>query len=248
MGRGWMNTNWVSTCSWATVLYLAFIFGVQSYMKDKEPFGLRTPLTAWSLSLAIFSIIGACRVWPEFLYTFSTQGLYQTVCVPSFLEEDHVTALWTWFFVLSKLPELVDTVFHCTQEAKAHFLTLVSPCDCALVCLVFLHRVHRHLPLVHGDELHRPRPHVQLLRSQGSQDPCAQDAGHGDHLLAVAADGVWVRRQHPCLVLQGKWQDLCSQRQQPLLVLLDVHQLLHPLCKVFLSCIFHNKSEASLQK
>ena len=33
--RGWMNTNWVSTCSWATVLYLAFIFGVQSYMKDK---------------------------------------------------------------------------------------------------------------------------------------------------------------------------------------------------------------------
>ena len=37
------------------------------------------------------------------------------------------------------------------------------------------------------------------------QDPCAQGAGHGDHLLAVAADGVWVRREHPCVVLQGKW-------------------------------------------
>jgi len=80
--RGWMNTNWVLTCSLATVLYLAFIFGVQSYMEDKNPYGLRIPMTAWSLSLAIFSIIGACRVWPEFLYTFSTQGLYGTVCVP----------------------------------------------------------------------------------------------------------------------------------------------------------------------
>jgi len=61
-------------------------------------------------------------VWPEFLYTFSTQGLYQTVCVPSFLEDDHVTALWTWFFVLSKLPELVDTVFIVLRKQQLIFL------------------------------------------------------------------------------------------------------------------------------
>jgi len=117
-----MDTNWVPICSWATVVYLVFIFSVKNYMKDRQPYGLRNPLAAWSLSLAVFSIIGACRVWPEFIHTFSTQGLYQTVCVPSFLEDDHVTALWTWLFVLSKLPELVDTVFIVLRKQQLIFL------------------------------------------------------------------------------------------------------------------------------
>jgi len=120
--RGWMDDNWVSTCSWATAAYLIFIFGVQSYMKDREPFALRTPLTLWSMSLALFSIIGALRVWPEFIHSFSTQGVYHTVCVPDFLEENHVTGLWTWLFVLSKLPELVDTVFIVLRKQKLIFL------------------------------------------------------------------------------------------------------------------------------
>eukprot|EP00090_Calanus_glacialis_P031489 TRINITY_DN5205_c0_g1_i1.p1 TRINITY_DN5205_c0_g1~~TRINITY_DN5205_c0_g1_i1.p1 ORF type:complete len:286 (-),score=49.11 TRINITY_DN5205_c0_g1_i1:80-892(-) len=120
--RGWMDTNWISICSWATAAYLVFIFSVQSYMKDRQPFGLRTPLMLWSLSLALFSIIGACRVWPEFIHTFYNKGLYSTVCVPSFLEDDHVTALWTWFFVLSKLPELVDTVFIVLRKQQLIFL------------------------------------------------------------------------------------------------------------------------------
>ena len=37
------------------------------------------------------------------------------------------------------------------------------------------------------------------------QDPCAEGAGHGDHLSAAVADGVRVRRQHPRLAVQGKW-------------------------------------------
>jgi len=117
-----MDDNWVPICSWATAAYLVFIFSVQSFMKDRPPFTLRTPLTAWSLSLAVFSIIGACRTWPEFLHTLSTHGVYHTVCVPSFLEEDHVTALWTWLFVLSKLPELVDTVFIVLRKQQLIFL------------------------------------------------------------------------------------------------------------------------------
>lgn len=120
--RGWMDSNWIQICSLATVSYLVFIFGVQSYMKDRQPFGLRTPLMGWSLSLAVFSIIGACRVWPEFVHTLTTQGLYATVCVPSFLEDDHVTGLWTWLFVLSKLPELVDTVFIVLRKQQLIFL------------------------------------------------------------------------------------------------------------------------------
>ena len=36
--------------------------------------------------------------------------------------QDHVTALWTWLFVLSKLPELVDTVFIVLRKQKLIFL------------------------------------------------------------------------------------------------------------------------------
>jgi hypothetical protein len=32
---GWMDTNWIPICSWATAVYLVFIFSVQSYMKDR---------------------------------------------------------------------------------------------------------------------------------------------------------------------------------------------------------------------
>merc|ERR1711936_510683 len=62
------------------------------------------------------------RTWPEFVHTLYTAGLYHTVCTPSFLEENPVTALWTWLFVLSKLPELGDTVFIVLRKQKLIFL------------------------------------------------------------------------------------------------------------------------------
>jgi len=120
--RFWMEKNWVGVCSWASAIYLLFIFGTQSYMKKRNPFNLRLPLAAWSLSLAVFSIAGAIRVWPEFVNSLIKKSFHHTVCVPSFLEEDHVTALWTWLFVLSKLPELVDTVFIVLRKQKLIFL------------------------------------------------------------------------------------------------------------------------------
>jgi len=120
--RNWMETNWIWICSVASVTYLIFIFSVSFLMKDREPYGLRQPLALWSFGLAIFSILGTLRTWPEFLHGLSKEGLRFTVCDPNFLEADHVTALWTWLFVLSKLPELVDTVFIVLRKQKLIFL------------------------------------------------------------------------------------------------------------------------------
>jgi len=120
--RGVMEQNWVPVCSFATLVYLVFIFTVQYHMRDRPPFSLRTALTSWSVLLAVFSIIGVTRTWPEFLHTLYTGGLYHTVCIPSHLEENPVTALWTWLFVVSKLPELGDTVFIVLRKQKLIFL------------------------------------------------------------------------------------------------------------------------------
>jgi len=122
MIRGWMEENWIWICSLSSIVYLLFIFGVGYIMRDREPYGLRLPLALWSFTLAIFSIIGTLRTWPEFLNSLTNKGVEYTICDPSFLETDHVTALWTWLFVCSKLPELVDTVFIVLRKQKLIFL------------------------------------------------------------------------------------------------------------------------------
>jgi len=120
--KGWLEENWISLCSWSTAIYVAFIFGVQAYMKDKEPFNLRRPLALWSACLAVFSIAGALRTWTEFLDTYSRGGVYLSLCTPSFITEDRVAGLWTYLFVMSKVMELFDTAFIVLRKQKLIFL------------------------------------------------------------------------------------------------------------------------------
>jgi len=117
-----MEENWISLCSWSTAFYVAFVFGVQAFMKDREPFNLRKPLALWSACLAVFSIAGAMRTWTEFLETFTRGGFYQSLCTPSFITQDRVAGLWTYLFVLSKIMELFDTAFIVLRKQKLIFL------------------------------------------------------------------------------------------------------------------------------
>merc|ERR1719447_2566377 len=98
------------------------VVGGQAYMAERSPFQLRGLLTAWNIFLAVFSIMGAARTLPEFIYTISTQGFYHSLCIPSFIEQDRVSGFWTWMFVLSKVPELGDTVFIVLRKQPLIFL------------------------------------------------------------------------------------------------------------------------------
>jgi len=120
--RVWMEENWRSVCAWASGLYMILIFGGQNYMSNRPAFDLRGPLTAWSMFLAGFSIMGAARTLPEFMHTLYTQGFYHSLCIPSFIEQDRVSGFWTWMFVLSKVPELGDTIFIVLRKQRLIFL------------------------------------------------------------------------------------------------------------------------------
>lgn len=120
--RSWMEENWRSVCGWASGIYLLLIFGGQALMSNRKPFELRGLLTCWNISLAIFSIMGAARTLPEFIHTFSTQGFYHSLCISSFIERDRVSGFWTWMFVMSKVPELGDTVFIVLRKQPLIFL------------------------------------------------------------------------------------------------------------------------------
>jgi len=115
----WMKKNWQKSFVYSGI-YLVVIFGGQHLMKDRPRLELRPLLTVWNTILAVFSIMGALRSWPEFLYLITTHGFYHTVCISTMYKG--VSGFWTYLFVMSKLIELGDTLFIILRKQQLIFL------------------------------------------------------------------------------------------------------------------------------
>ena len=61
-------------------IYLVVIFGIQHWMSTREPFKLRWLLFAWNLVLAVFSIIGTLRFYPNVFHSITNFGLQYSIC------------------------------------------------------------------------------------------------------------------------------------------------------------------------
>ncbi|KAL1131774.1 hypothetical protein AAG570_011387 [Ranatra chinensis] len=119
--RAWMTKNWTISFYFCG-LYMILIFGGQHYMQSRPRFQLKGVLSVWNTLLATFSIMGAFRTAPELFHVLKNYGIYHSICIPSFIELDRVAGVWTWLFVLSKLPELGDTVFVVLRKQPLIFL------------------------------------------------------------------------------------------------------------------------------
>uniref|UniRef100_A0A1B6KG55 Elongation of very long chain fatty acids protein n=1 Tax=Graphocephala atropunctata TaxID=36148 RepID=A0A1B6KG55_9HEMI len=119
--RVWMINHWTYGFLYCAI-YMILIFGGQYYMQGRPRFQLRGVLSIWNTMLAIFSIVGACRTAPELIHVMKNYGLYHSICVPSFIEHDRVAGCWSFLFVLSKLPELGDTMFIVLRKQPLIFL------------------------------------------------------------------------------------------------------------------------------
>ena len=96
----------------AVAIYLLVCFGGQYLMRSRTPFDLTWQLKWWNGALAAFSICGMLRTVPHLLVVWHEKGLYSTMCEPSRAKYGFgPSGLWTVLFILSKLPELGDTVF-----------------------------------------------------------------------------------------------------------------------------------------
>ncbi|XP_041802897.1 elongation of very long chain fatty acids protein 6-like [Chelmon rostratus] len=116
----WMQANWSKSFVFSA-LYAALVFGGQHYMKPRPKMNLRRPLVLWSLSLAVFSIIGAIRTGCYMFHILSSSGFRQSICDQSFYNGP-VSKFWAYAFVLSKAPELGDTAFIVLRKQKLLFL------------------------------------------------------------------------------------------------------------------------------
>lgn len=91
-------------------------------MANRQAFKLKSLLTVWNVSLALFSIIGTARCFPELMHVLNNIGFDHSVCSSSFVEYVKPSGYWSWLFALSKLPELGDTVFIVLRKQKLIFL------------------------------------------------------------------------------------------------------------------------------
>lgn len=116
----WFEENW--TISFVLcALYVVVIFLGRHLMRDRQKLDLRVPLVLWSLSLAVFSIIGTVRTGSYMLHLLSAGGFRQTVCDMSMYSAP-ISKFWAYAFVLSKVPEFGDTVFIVLRKQRLIFL------------------------------------------------------------------------------------------------------------------------------
>jgi len=116
--------------------YVTVVFGVQHLMKDRKPFHLRYPLALWSFALCIFSLAGSLRTVPKLLEIIYEKGLFHLVCMDTRNDWviNHPAGVWTMFFIHSKVPELIDTLFIVLRKNKLitlhwyHHITVMIFC------------------------------------------------------------------------------------------------------------------------
>lgn len=119
--RQWMTENWTNGFYYCTA-YAALVFGLRRLMRDRAGFRLKGLLILWNTMLATFSLVGFARTAPELFRVLNKYGLHHSVCVTSYVEDDPVSGFWSWLFVLSKLPELGDTIFIVLRKQPLIFL------------------------------------------------------------------------------------------------------------------------------
>ncbi|KAK9296091.1 hypothetical protein QLX08_009801 [Tetragonisca angustula] len=119
--QAWITNNFPYSF-YCCGIYVILIFGGKYYMSNRPKFNLRGLLALWSGLLATFSIIGFSRTAPELFHVLEQHGFYHSVCTPSNLLQDRVSGFWTWMFVLSKIPEFIDTIFIVLRKQPLIFL------------------------------------------------------------------------------------------------------------------------------
>jgi len=117
--QGWMQLNWMLSIK-ISLAYIILVFLGKHYMQSRQKYELRTALVIWNIMLAIFSLAGTIRVWPDFLHVMQNEGIIHSICRNDYAYG--TTGAWALLFVLSKLPELVDTFFIVLRKQELIFL------------------------------------------------------------------------------------------------------------------------------
>ncbi|KAI6224715.1 Elongation of very long chain fatty acids protein [Aphelenchoides besseyi] len=118
--KQWVQDHFYLTLQ-ISLAYIVVVFGTKFLMRNRQPFSLFVPLNTWNFILAVFSIVGTIKLTPEFLTTVYNQGFEESYChVRDFTKGNN--GYWVWLFIVSKMFELLDTVFLVLRKRPLMFL------------------------------------------------------------------------------------------------------------------------------
>jgi len=104
------------------VAYVVSIFAIKLTMTNRRPFGLQPLLAVWNAILAVFSIAGFVLMTPTMWKVISQKGLQHTYTHISELQTDKVAGYWAFVWCVSKIPELIDTIFIVLRKKPLMFM------------------------------------------------------------------------------------------------------------------------------
>ncbi|KAI1705814.1 GNS1/SUR4 family domain-containing protein [Ditylenchus destructor] len=102
--------------------YIVVIFAIKYVMRIFKPFDLNTPLILWNALLAVFSVVGFVKMTPTFIYVLYHHGVQHSYTKISELQTDKVCGYWAFLWIVSKIPELIDTIFIVLRKRPLMFM------------------------------------------------------------------------------------------------------------------------------
>ncbi|MFH4974524.1 hypothetical protein AB6A40_001233 [Gnathostoma spinigerum] len=114
--------GWVPTSMKITAAYLAMVYFGQKLMRTRPEFKLDRLLAIWNFSFSIFSAIAAYKLVPELIHAINKFGFVGSYCENGDYYDNPSTGFWGWMFVMSKAPELGDTLFLILRKRPVIFM------------------------------------------------------------------------------------------------------------------------------
>lgn len=107
-------------CVVISVVYVALIFSLRSWMKDKRPFNLRTPLLLWNVVLACISVWMFVKVTYAMTITLG-ESVQKSICSNMAYTDDRFKFV-SLVYTTSKVLEFGDTLFVVLRKTPFNFL------------------------------------------------------------------------------------------------------------------------------
>lgn len=115
--------DYADVLQYTCVLYTILILLGPRAMERREAYELAGVIRVWNLLLAVFSIAGSVSCVTLLMFMSESRPFYDVVCrFDHSVLYDGAFSFWVFSFMVSKIPEMLDTVFLCLRKKPVTFL------------------------------------------------------------------------------------------------------------------------------